>query len=486
MKNSVLKIIAASLLLSGCSLMPYFERPAAPVDANWPLATPELDSAAAADIGWQEFFVDAQLRQLLQLALTHNNDLRTAVLNIEKAQALYQVRSADLFPTVNANANANVQHSGNGSPGASVFNSELGNSGSSRSGITKNYRANLGFSSYELDFFGRIRSLNEQALQLYLATEEARRSMHIALLAEVANAWFTLLADQQRLQVAQSTLASQQSSYTISNSRFEFGLATALELRQSQITVDAARGEVARFSSQVQLDQNLLQLLIGSSLPAELATATKWQHLTALAELPAGVPSAVLQQRPDVLQAERSLEAANANIGAARAAFFPRVSLTVAAGTASPQLGQLFSTGTGFWNFVPQIGLPIFDAGRNRANLKAAEIDRDIMLVQYQKVIQNAFKEVSDSLAIRQNLDDQYAAQRSLVAAAEESYQLADARYKIGLDNFLTALDAQRTLYAAEQNLIAIELLSYSNQVTLYKVLGGGWHEHSQAAATPN
>jgi multidrug efflux system outer membrane protein len=479
MKKSVLNIVLSSLLLSGCSLMPYFETPEAPVDANWPLAIAGLDSANAADIGWQEFFVDAQLRQLIQLALTHNADLRVAVLNIEKAQTLYQVRSADLFPTVNAGANANVQKSGNGSPGASAFNSALGNSGSSREGITKNYRVSVGISSYELDFFGRIRSMNEQALQLFLATEEARRSAHIALLAQVANAWIVLQADRQRLQVAQSTLSSQQSSYTINNSRFKFGLATALELSQSQITVDTARGEVARYSSQIQQDQNLLQLLIGTSLPAELAVTIKLQQVAALADLPAGVPSAVLQQRPDVLQAERNLEAASANIGAARAAFFPSISLTVAAGTASPQLGELFLPGTGFWNFVPQISVPIFNAGRNRANLKAAEIDRDIMLVQYQKAIQNAFKEVADALAIRQNLDEQYAAQSSLVAAAEQSYQLADVRYKSGLDNFLTALDAQRTLYAAEQSLISIKLLSYTNQVTLYKVLGGGWHERS-------
>lgn len=483
MKKSALNLAVASMLLSGCSLMPYFERPEAPVDANWPLATSSAQTAAAADIGWREFFVDAQLRQLIQLALTHNNDLRLAILNIEKARALYQVRSADLLPTVNANGSANVQHSGNSSAGSSVNNSNLGSSGGSSAGNTQNYRASVGFSSYELDFFGRIRSLNEQALQLFLATEEARRSTHIALVAEVANAWLILQADRQRLQVAQSTLVSQQSSYTINNSRFEFGIATALELRQSQITVDTARVEVARYSSQIQQDQNLLQLLLGTSLPADLATATKLQQLTALAELPAGVPSAVLQQRPDVLQAERSLEEANANIGAARAAFFPTISLTATAGSASPQLGQLFSAGTGFWNFVPQISLPIFNAGRNSANLKAAEIDRDMMLVQYQKAIQNAFKEVADSLAIRQNLGEQFAAQSSLVKAAEESYQLADARYKSGLDNFLTALDAQRTLYASEQNLISIELLNYSNQVTLYKVLGGGWHEHNNLDA---
>lgn len=485
MKIAVLVVAGSSLLLSACSLMPYFERPQAPVEAAWPLATAD-SNASAADIGWQEFFVDVQLRQLIQLALTNNSDLRVAVLNIEKARALYQVRTADLFPTVSANANANVQHSGNSSAGSTVNNSNLAGSSSSRPGNTESYRASVGFSSYELDFFGRIRSLNEQALQLYLATAEARRSTHIALVAEVANAWLTLQADRQRLQVAQSTLLSQQSSYTINNSRFEFGLATALELRQSQITVDTARVEVARYSSQIQQDQNLLQLLLGTSLPAELATATQLHQVTALAELPVGVPSAVLQQRPDVLQAERSLEAASANIGAARAAFFPSISLTATAGSASPQLGQLFSAGTGFWNFVPQINVPIFNAGRNRANLKAAEIERDIMLVQYQKAIQNAFKEVADSLAIKQNLGEQYAAQRSLVAAADESYQLADARYKSGLDNFLTALDAQRTLYAAEQNLIAIELLTYSNQVTLYKVLGGGWNERSKLGATPN
>ncbi len=479
-KTTLAPVAILTALLSACSLMPGYERPQAPVADRWPAGAGAGQTYKAADIGWREFFVDEKLRKVIELTLENNRDLRVAALNIAKARAQYQVQSADLFPTVNATGSANIQHTGSNSSGSgsSTTNSSNGTSTSSdRGGTSHNYRAGIGFSTYELDFFGRIRSLNEQALQSFLATEEARRSTHISLVAEVANAWLTLQADKERLKLAQETLNSQQSSYALNKSRFDVGIATGLDLRQAQITVDTARVDVARYSSQIQQDENALVLLVGSSLPPELYPDAQLGQVTALAGLPAGVPSEVLQQRPDVLQAEHSLQAANANIGAARAAFFPSITLTATAGTASSQLSKLFSAGTGFWTFVPQVVLPIFDAGRNRANLKVAEVDRDIMLAQYEKAIQSAFREVADSLAIRQTLDEQFNAQRSLVDASSESHRLSEARFKSGIDNYLAVLDSQRTLYASQQNLISVQLLSLSNQVTLYKVLGGGWNE---------
>lgn len=484
-KKPLVSLIVLCALVPGCSLMPDFVRPKAPVADNWPTASqqglhayPSTEIALAADIGWREFFVDEKLRKVIELALKSNRDLRVAALNIERARAQYQIASSNLFPTINASGNATIQKSGASNTGNNITNNDaIQQSSGSRGEVTRNYRAGVNLSAYELDFFGRIRSLKEQSLRLYLATEEARRSVHIALIAEVANAWLTLQADKERLQLAQDTLKSQQSSYDLNKSRFDYGIATGLDLQQSQMTVDTAKVDVARFTSQIQQDENALVLLIGQSLPAELRPDPQLQTATVVADLPAGVPSQVLLQRPDVLQAENNLQAANANIGAARAAFFPTIALTASVGSASSELNNLFSTGTGFWNFVPQIVVPIFNAGRNRANLKSAEIDREIMLNQYEKALQVAFREVADSLAIRQTLSEQFNAQTSLVDASSESYRLSQARYKSGVDNYLTVLDSQRTLYAAQQNLIGIRLIAFSNQVTLYKVLGGGWNE---------
>ncbi|HYN54665.1 MAG TPA: AdeC/AdeK/OprM family multidrug efflux complex outer membrane factor [Methylotenera sp.] len=478
MKKSLVNIVMLSALMPACSLMPGYERPAAPVSDTWPVGTSKQQSYNAADIGWREFFINEKLRQVIALALQNNRDLRVAALNIEKARAQYQIQSADLFPTVNATGTANIQHTGSNSGGSgNSANGTTQQSNDSRGGTSHNYRAGIGFSAYELDFFGRIRSLDEQALQLFLATEDARRSTHISLVAEVANTWLTLQADQERLRLARETLQSQQASYDLNKSRFDIGITTGLDLQQSQISVNTARVDVARYSSQIQQDENALALLIGAKLPPELRPESKLEPVTALADLPAGMPSEVLRQRPDVLQAEHTLQAANANIGAARAAFFPSITLTATAGTASSELSKLFSAGTGFWTFVPQVVVPIFNAGRNRANLKGAEIDRDISLAQYEKAIQSAFREVADSLAIRQTLGEQFDAQRSLVDASGESYRLSEARFRGGIDNYLAVLDSQRTLYAAQQNLISIRLIAFSNQVTLYKVLGGGWYE---------
>jgi multidrug efflux system outer membrane protein len=486
-KKSLIHFLVLSTLVSGCSFVPEFMRPKAPVPDQWPTALNASDTtnaSQAADIGWREFFVDEKLRKVIEIALMNNRDLRIAALNIERARAQYQISSSNLFPTINASGNANIQKRGQNSSG----NDNLGNitnngviqqSSGSGGEISRNYRAGISFSNYELDFFGRIRSLRDQSLQLYLVTEEARRSAHISLVAEVANAYQILQADKALLKLAQDTLQSQQSSYELNKARFDIGIANGLDLQQSQISVDTAKVDVARLSSQIQQDENALALLMGAQLPAELKPDSQFEAVNLFADLPAGIPSEVLQKRPDVLQAEYNLRAANANIGAARAAFFPAISLTASIGSASSELNNLFSAGTGFWNFVPQIVVPIFNAGRNKANLETAKIDREITLNQYEQAIQVAFREVADSLAVRQTLTEQFNAQSSLVNASGESYRLAEARYKTGIDNYLTVLDSQRTLYTAQQNLIGLRLIAFSNQVTLYKALGGGWHEHT-------
>lgn len=467
MIRKTLLIAAMIVCLAGCTMAPTYTRPEAPVPAAWPTgpaykhATTASVSPSAADIKWRDFFVDEKMRKVIDLALANNRDLRVAALNIEKAQAQYRIQRAELFPAVNAAGSGSKQRlpadiSGTGQPET----------------ITQ-YGVNLGISSWELDFFGRVRSLKDRALEQYLATEQARRGAQISLVAEVANAYLTLAADRESLKLVQSTLEAQQATYNLIKRRYEVGASSELDLRQSQTRVDTARVDIARYTGQVALDENALSLLVGSPVPAELLSG-ELDAVTVLTDITPGLPSEVLQRRPDILQAENQLKAANANIGAARAAFFPRITLTTGIGTASDQLSGLFKTGSAAWSFAPQIILPIFDAGSNMANLDAAIADRDIYLAQYEKVIQSAFREVADALAQRGTIGDQVDAQQSLVHAASESYRLSDARYTRGIDSYLTVLDAQRSLYGAQQGLIALRLARFTNRVTLYKVLGGG------------
>jgi multidrug efflux system outer membrane protein len=335
------------------------------------------------------------------------------------------------------------------------------------------YGVNLGISSWELDFFGRVRSLKDRALEQYLATEQARRGAQISLVAEVANAYLTLATDRESLKLAQSTLEAQQATYNLIKRRYEVGASSELDLRQSQTRVDAARVDIARYTGQVALDENALNLLIGSPVPAELLPG-ELGAVTTMQDITPGLSSEVLQRRPDILQAENQLKAANANIGAARAAFFPRITLTTNIGTISAELSGLFKSGQDTWTFAPQIILPIFDAGSRWANLKVAKADREIALTQYEKAIQVAFREVADALAKRGTVGDQMEAQQSLVQATAVSYRLSDARYIRGIDSYLTVLDAQRSLYSAQQGLISLRLARLTSLVTLYKVLGGG------------
>ncbi|MBX3683449.1 MAG: AdeC/AdeK/OprM family multidrug efflux complex outer membrane factor [Rhodocyclaceae bacterium] len=457
-------IIFSALLAGACTtLTPDYERPAAPVPTSFPGVTADSEARAVADIAWRDYFADPRLRELIELALANNRDLRISTLNIEQARAQYRIQRADRFPAINAGIGETTTRT----PG------DLTTSGNAT--ISRQYSANLGLSAWELDFFGRVRSLSEQALETYLGTEEARRSAQLSLVAEVATAWLTLAADRELRDLAQNTFETQQKSLSLTRKSFEAGASSALDLRQAETTMQRARADAALYTAQVARDENALALLAGTPVPATLLPEKLVDAVSALAELPAGVPSSVLARRPDVLQAERQLRAANASIGAARAAFFPRITLTASAGTASSTLDGLFGSGSRNWSFSPQLSLPIFNAGALRASLDVAEVQRDINVATYEKTIQSAFREVADGLADRATLAEQLDAERRLVAASEETFRLSEARYRNGIDSYLGLLDAQRSLYSAQQELIGVRLSEASNRVTLYKVLGGGW-----------
>ncbi|MDO9008985.1 MAG: AdeC/AdeK/OprM family multidrug efflux complex outer membrane factor [Thiobacillus sp.] len=461
-KLRILSIALAASLTGACTLTPDYQRPAAPVPTAFPAAATTATTAADA-IAWRDYFADARLREVIALALANNRDLRVAALNIEKARAQYRIQRADLFPAVGATGSQNAQRL----PG------DLTASGNAE--VNRQYSATIGFSAYELDFFGRIRSLNAAALETYLGTGEARRSAQISLVAEVASVWLTLAADRERLALARSTYETRLKSHDLIRRIVEAGAVSALDLHQSQTLLQSARADVARFSAFVAQDENALALVAGAPVPAEWLPATLTDSISAVAVLPAGVPSEVLTRRPDILQAERNLRAANASIGAARAAFFPSISLTAAAGSASGTLGGLFDGGSGTWSFVPQIRIPIFEAGRLQASLEVAEVQRDINVALYEKAIQTAFREVADALAERATLAERLDAGRQQLEATQAGFRLSDARYQGGVDSYLGLLDAQRTLYLAEQELIIVRLADAANRVTLYKVLGGGW-----------
>jgi multidrug efflux system outer membrane protein len=462
--NKTVLFCLIAVLLTGCSLAPTYTRPEAPVPAAWPGAATgrqaDKPAEAAADVPWKDFFVDEKLRQVIGLALANNRDLRVAALNIERTQALYRIQRAELLPTVDARGTFSKERV----PGI------LSQSG--QPATVELYNVNLGFSSWELDLFGRIRNLKDAALEQYLASEQARASAQIALVTAVANTYLALAADRENLKLSQSTLETQQETYGMIRRRAEVGASSDLDLRQAQTRVDAARVDIARYTSQVALDENALTLLVGSPVPADLLPDAL-SDVTAPRDFTPGLPSEVLQRRPDIRQAESQLRAAHANIGAARAALFPRITLTTSIGTTSDQLSGLFTSGSETWSFVPRIVVPIFDA-RTWAAYDVTKVDREIALAQYEKAIQAGFREVADTLAQRATLGDQLQAQQSLVEASEVSYRLSDARYTRGIDSYLRVLDAQRSLYGAQQGLIAVRLARLVNLVTLYKVLGGG------------
>ncbi|ATQ78902.1 multidrug transporter [Massilia violaceinigra] len=449
--------LALPLALAGCaSMAPKYERPAAPVAPAFPaLAMSSASTEAASSIAWQRFFADARLKQLIELALTNNRDLRVAILNIEQARAQYQIRRADRLPSLNASV------SGSRVPGKD-------------DSINSTYTAGFGVSSFELDLFGRVRSLSDAGLAQYLASEEARKSTHISLVASVANAYLSLLADEELLGLTQKTLAAREESLKLIQLKYDNGVVSKLDLQQGLSLLDSARVVLAQQQRQRAQDLNLLTLLVGQTLPAGPDTSTTLAAMS-LSELPAGLPSDLLTVRPDIRAAEQQLIAANANIGAARAAFFPRITLTGSAGSASSELSGLFKSGSYGWSFAPQMVLPIFDYGRNNANLGSAKAGRDIAVAQYEKSVQTAFREVSDALAGQATFGEQLRAQRSVAEAEAERFKLSDLRYRSGAASYLDLLDAQRSLFSAEQAAVQANLQRLQNQVTLYRVLGGGW-----------
>ena len=459
----------AAVALSACNLAPKFVQPAlsVPDAVSAQAGTPAVANAPALSYAQAQAWIQSsQLREVVALALTHNRDLRIAVENIEKARAQYGITRADLLPSITA------QGQGTRSRASADLNS------SGQSSISEQFTAQLGFTSYEIDFWGRVRNLSEAGLQAFLQSEENQRNVQIGLVADVSNAWLSLAGDMARLQLAKDTLASREKAYALTKRMFEIGSTSGLVLAQNLSTVETARADVAAFTSQVARDRNALQLLVGGVVAADLlptaqTLAVSDDNNLALLPVPEQLPSSVLLKRPDVQAAEHNLRAMNANIGAARAAMFPTISLTGSVGSGSRELDALFGSGNGTWSFMPQIRLPIFDGGRLRAGVDVANANQRIAVAQYEKTVQTAFKEVADALADRAQWGERLGAQTGMVLATQKAFDLSEARFQAGVDNYLTVLDAQRSLYAAQQTLITLRLAEQTNRTTLWKVLGG-------------
>jgi len=465
-KHFLFLLIAIFLLPAGCTMAPKYTQPEALIPDQIPSWKENEDIQSTdevqivSDIKWREFFTDRKLQQIIEMALENNLDLRLAALNVEKVQALYGVRRSELFPVINVV----------GGGGKQQTSADLTSPGDPRT--TEQFNVNLGVTSWEIDFFGRIRSLEEQALQEYLATEEARRSAQITLISEVARTYLILAADRENLRLSQSTLETQQGSYDLIRLNYEVGIATELDLSRSQTQVDTAKRNIARYTQLVRRDQNALILLVGITVPEDLLPLDL-SGIIPLREIFPDLSSEVLLVRPDILAAEYQLKAAYAFIGAARAAFFPRISLTTFLGTASDDLSGLFKSGTGTWSFAPQVSLPIFDA-RTWAAYNVSQATQEIALARYEKAIQTAFREVADTLAVRSTINQQISSQQSIVDSGRKIYSLSEERYTAGIDSYLGVLDSQRSLYAAQQILTDLRLVGLANQVKLYAVLGGG------------
>lgn len=457
------------LLSASCTLAPRYTRPEAPIPRDWPSGagreeiSDQLGERQAADLAWRNFFSDERLQHVIALALNHNRDVKIAALAVDRAYALYGIQRAEILPTANVSASGSKRRN----------SADLLRPGEPRT--TEQYAIDFGIASWELDFFGRIRNLKDAALEQYFATEEGYRGARLSLISAVATAYLSFAANKEMRNLARSTLNTQQEAYDIIRRRYEVGLASEIDLRRAQTQVDNARGEAARYERMVAQGKNALTLLVGAEIPEHLfpeETGT----VRISREISVGMPSEVLLKRPDIMAAEHVLKAAYANIGAARAAFFPRISLTGILGTASDELSGLFGAGSDTWSFSPKAVMPIFDA-RTWSAYSASKIEREMALAQYERAIQSAFREVADALAERGTIDREFASQESLVQALTETYRLAQIRYGKGIDSYLSVLDAQRSLYGAQQGLVALRLARLVNQVTLFKVLGGDVRE---------
>lgn len=470
MNRHLFMLLGLLVVLGGCSLTPVYTRPEAPVPAVWPTGPAYAASRAAtgaapvAEIAWREFFTDERMQRVIATAIENNRDLRLAALNVQRARGIYGIQRAAIFPALDAAASGSKKR----------VPADLSSTGERHT--AEQYDVNLGVYAWEIDFFGRLRSLRDQALEAYLATDEARRSTQILIVSAVGETYLTLAADREALKLARTTFEAQRATYHLVKRRYDVGLATELDLNFAQTQVDIARRDMARYTQRVAQDENALNFLVGN--PSPVSGANLPEDLAGIKPLRAidpGLSSEVLLERPDIVQAEHLLKAANANIGAARAALFPRISLTSTVGTASAELSGLFEAGSGTWLFAPQIVMPIFDA-RLWSALDVTKAEQEIALVQYEQSIQTAFREVADSLAVQGTVDEQLAAQQSLVRATAETYRLSEARYLKGIDSYLGVLVAQRSLFAAQQGLVALNLSKRANQVRLYAVLGGGTH----------
>jgi len=464
-KISLLSAVAAAALLAGCSLIPEYGRPAAPVAEQFSGATSQdAGQTPSAAIPWQDFFKDPRLVRLVDIALANNRDMRVAALNVEKAGAQFRIQRAGLFPEVDAQA-AGSRSSPN------PYQALGGGS------VASNYTVGLGVTAWELDLFGRISSLKEAALAQYLATDASRQAVQVSLVSAVATGWMTVLADNELLELTRETLRTREEGLRLFQLRFDNGVISEIDLRQAESLAEGARATYAQQQRQRSQDENALALLLGAPVPPESLTgsAGALDQITPMPDVPAGLPSDLLTERPDIRAAEQQLLSANADIGAARAAFFPRITLTGAIGTASPELSGLFDSGTKAWSFAPQVTLPIFDAGRNQANLDVAKTQRDIAVAQYEQSIQSAFREVSDALAGRATLGEQLRALRAQATAEQVRFNLSALRYRNGISSALDLQDAQRSLFTAQLAAVQTRLLQLQNQVVLYKSLGGGW-----------
>ncbi|KIG03997.1 efflux transporter outer membrane subunit [Caballeronia concitans] len=462
---------AVAVLAAGCTLEPTYERPAAPVSANFPAggvyaAQPNVaQGVAAADIGWRAFFVDARLQRLIDIALKNNRDLRVSVLNIQAAQAQYRIVRSELFPAISAQADQSKQRTPRD---LSFFDKTISNT----------YSVGLN-ASWEIDLFGRVQSLKDQALAQYFSTAYARKAFEVSLISQVASQYLQVLQADDLLRVTEGTLKTARASYDIVKLQFDNGAASELDVSQSQTVVESANANLQAQQRARAQAVNALVLLLGEPMPDDLPAGMPLNDQHFLTDIPAGLPSDLLTRRPDIMEAEQNLLAANANIGAARAAFFPRISLTGSFGTLSPTLGGLFKAGSAAWSFAPTITLPIFEGGENQANLDLANVQKNIRIAQYEKAIQSAFRDVADGLAARGTYDQQIQALERDTAAQQRRLDLSTMRYRQGVDSYLGVLTAQQDLYAAQQSLIVARTQRLANLVTLYQALGGGWIERT-------
>jgi multidrug efflux system outer membrane protein len=450
----LLVFVAAALALNGCTMIPKSTRPTAPVSARYP-GVSATNATHVPEVAWKDFIAEERLRNLIELALANNRDLRVAVLNVEQSRAQFRITRSSLFPAIDAGGS--YTRSGNFQTASDLWS------------------ASIGTTSYEVDLFGRVRSLNREALEQYLATDEARRSAQISLVAEVATEYFALREAEEQKELAERTLKAVQDSYGLTKASFDAGAVSELDLSTAEGQVETARINVTTYELQYAQAENALVLLVGEPLPDVLPASRSLDDTNMLCGVLPGLPSELVEQRADILEAEHTLKAANADIGAARAAFFPRITLTSSVGTTSTQLSQLFGGGSGVWSFSPQVTLPIFAGGQLRADLDSAKIKTRIEIANYEKAIQTAFREVADALAAIGSYARQIEEEARLAEAQQRRFDLADLRYRHGEDSYLNVLSAQQDLYGAQQGLLQARYNKLANQVALYKALGGGW-----------